>query len=251
MSAQLPEPADKGDIWNRVLRATLTMPGARVDRTAFLHKEFSKHFPLEIVESAISKTPAQAGIPAVTIRRIAESSISWHRSGVTAASFAAGLPGGWWMAGTMPADLTQFFWHIAVVLQKLAYLHGWPELLINGEELDDETLHIFTIFVGVMFGATGAGKLLAQLSERLSEQIATRLPKEALTKWGLYRLARSIAKWIGVKLTKESFSRVLSKAIPVLGAFVSGTITWISISQMSNRLLTHLEKLHPHTGTTD
>jgi uncharacterized membrane protein len=162
---------------------------------------------------------------------------------VSGVSFATGLPGGWWVAGTVPADLTQFFWHVLVILQKLAYLYGWPELLSEDGELDDETLLILTVFIGVMFGAESAGKILSDLAERVAAQVLKRLPRETLTKWGLYRLAREIAKWIGIKLTKESFARVLSKLVPILGGLISGTITWIAFTLMTNRLAIHLESL--------
>lgn len=150
------------------------------------------------------------------------------------------------MVGTIPTDLTQFFWHVVVVTQKLAYLHGWPDLYSDGEEIDDETLHIFTIFIGVMFGAAGAGTLLSRLSENVAKELASRLPRMPLTKWGLYNLAKQIAKWIGVKLTKQTFARIASKAVPVLGGLASGAITWVSFSQMSSRLVSHLSGLHPH-----
>jgi hypothetical protein len=162
---------------------------------------------------------------------------------VSSVSFATGLPGGWWVAGTVPADLTQFFWHTLVILQKLAYLYGWPELLSEEGELDDETLLILTVFIGVMFGAESAGKILSDLAERVAAQVLKRLPRETLTKWGLYRLAREVAKWIGIKLTKESFARVLSKLVPILGGLISGTITWIAFTLMTNRLAIHLESL--------
>ena len=171
---------DKSDVWNKVLRTALAMPGARVNRASYLRKELSAHVPPEMVELAITKTPAKAGISPILVKKIAASSIAWHRTGVTTASFAAGLPGGWWMAATIPGDLTQFFWHVSVILQKLAYIHGWPELLREDQELDDETLHLFTIFVGVMFGTAGAGKLLSDLAERLSKQIAARLPRSVI-----------------------------------------------------------------------
>ena len=130
MSDELPSPNNGAeDVWNRVLRAALALPGARIDRAAFLRKEFSKHTTKEVLQCAIEASPAKAGIGKDVIRRIATASIKWHRAGVSSVSFAAGLPGGWWMAGTVPADLTQFFWHTVVILQKLAYLYGWPELL--------------------------------------------------------------------------------------------------------------------------
>ena len=234
------------ELWNRVLASALSLPGARISRAAYLRKELSKHFPDDVVQEAIDLTPAKAGVPSSTVRSIAQSSINWHRSGVTATSFAAGVPGGWWMAGTIPADLTQFFWHVVVILQKLAYLHGWPELLEEGGEPDDETLLIITVFVGVMFGAATAAKALGQLAERVSAQVLKRLPQKALTKWGFYGVAKQVAKWIGIRLTKQGFARVISKGIPIVSGFVSGSITWIWFSAMSKRLRVHLETLRPH-----
>lgn len=236
---------DRGDWWHRLLRAALAMPKARVDRASYLRVTLSKHAPAETVELAIASTPAKAGIPASLICRLAKSSMSRHRTGVTAASVAAGLPGGWGMAATIPADLAQFYWHISVILQKLAYLYGWPELFKDGQEIDDETLHLFTIFVGVMAGAEGAGKLLVKLADKLAQEAVNRLPRMALTKWGLYTLSKQIAKWIGVKLTKTSFARIVAKAPPFLAGVTSGYMTWIAFSKMSSRLQEHLAGLQP------
>jgi hypothetical protein len=249
MNKKISDQSDKGDVWNKVLRTALAIPGSRIDRATFLRKELSKHVSADVLEAAVATTPAKAGVPALLVSRLAKGSISWHRTGVTTASAAAGLPGGWWMAGTIPADMAQYFWHIVVILQKLAYLHGWPDLFNDGEELDDESLHILTIFIGVMFGAAGATQVLNVLSEKVSAQVAKRLPRYALTKWGLYKLAKEVAKWIGVQLTKETFARMLSKVVPLLGALVSGSITWISYSRMSTKLRQHLEVLLPHTST--
>lgn len=234
---------DKSEVWNRILRATLSLPGARIDRKAYLKKELSKHFSEEVVAKAIATRPANAGIPKSAIQSIAISSIKWHRAGVSTTSFTVGLPGGWWMAGTIPVDMTQFFWHVVIILQKLAYLHGWPSFENEEDELDDETLLLFTIFVGVMFGAGAASKALGELAEKLVEQLLVRLPKQALTKYGVYRLAREVAKWIGIKLTKDTFSRSIAKVVPIISGFLSGGITWVSFSVMSHRLRKHLEKL--------
>lgn len=234
------------EVWNRVLRSALALPGARISRAAYLREELSKHFQDDVVQKAIDITPAKAGIPASAIHSISQSSINWHRSGVTATSFAAGFPGGFWMAGAIPADLVQFFWHVVVVLQKLAYLYGWPELFEEGTEPDDETLLVFTVFVGVMFGAASAAKILGELGERVGAQILKRLPEKSLTKWGVYLLAKQVARWIGIRLTKQGFSRMVSKAVPVVSGVISGAITWVSFSAMSKRLRRHLETLRPH-----
>ena len=235
------------EVWGKILRTSMAMPGAKINRESYLKKELSKHFRQDTVNKAIQSTPAKAGVPASHIKKIAKSSLNFHKAGVTATSFAAGMPGGWWIAGTLPADMTQFFWHISVVLQKLAYLHGWPELFDEEGEPSDETLMIVTIFVGVMFGASAATKALGELAEKVAEQVLIRLPKEALTKWGVYLLAKEVAKWIGIKLTKESFAKAVSRVVPVIGGFVAGGITWVSFATMSKRLQSHLEELRPHT----
>ena len=236
------------EVWNRVLRAALSLPGARIDRAAYLRKELSKYFDDATVQRAVETTPAKAGVPSSVIRSIAMSSVAWHRVGVTGIAFLVGLPGGWWMAGAIPADLVQFFWHVIVILQKLAYLHGWPELFEEGTEPDDETLLVFSVFIGVMFGAGTAAKILGDLSDRVGKEIVTRLPRKPLTQWGIYNLAKQVAKWIGVKLTKQGLARFLAKVVPVLSGFISGTIAWVSFSVMCRRLRTHLEGQSLHRG---
>ena len=231
------------DVWNSVLRTALALPGVKVDRKAFLRKALSKHVTEKVLQSAIDTSPAKAGVSKNTIRRIATASIKWHRAGVSSVSFASGLPGGWWIAGTVPADLTQFFWHSLVILQKLAYLYGWPELFSEDSELDDETLLILTVFVGAMLGAESAAKVLSDIAERAAAQVLKRLPRETLTKWGLNRLAGEVAKRIGIKLTEDSFARYLSRIVPILSGIISGTVTWISFSLMTSRLAAHLESL--------
>jgi hypothetical protein len=242
-SEELPPGRGPEDVWKSVLRTALALPGVKVDRKAFLRRALSKHVTEKVLQSAIDTSPAKAGVSKNTIRRTATASIKWHRAGVSSVSFASGLPGGWWIAGTVPADLTQFFWHVLVILQKLAYLYGWPELFSEDSELDDETLLILTVFVGVMLGAESAAKVLGDIAERAAAQFLKRLPGETLTKWGLYRVAREVAKWIGIKLTEDSFARYVSRIIPILGGIISGTVTWVSFSLMTSRLAAHLESL--------
>src|SRR5438093_4759719 len=243
---ELPPPSrGPEDVWNSVLRTALLLPGVKVDRKAFLRRALSKHVTEKVLHSAIDTSPAKAGVNKKTIRRIATANIKWHRAGVSALSFASGLPGGWWIAGTVPDDMTQFSWHGLVIVQKLAYLYGWPELFSEDSELelDDETVLILTVFVGAMLGAESAAKVLGDIAERAAAQVLKRLPRETLTKWGLNGLAREVAKRIGIKLTEDSFARYLSRIVPMLGGIISGTVTWISFSLMTSRLAAHLESL--------
>lgn len=238
----------KVGIWGKVLNGAMTLPGAKIDRSAFLEKELSKYYSKEVVLKAIEERPILAGIPVHAMNKLAKTTIKSHRAKVTALSFAAGLPGGWWIAGTIPADLVQFFWHVVVVTQKLAYLYGWPILQDPVEEMDEETLHVFTLFIGVMFGASSAAKGISKIAEKLSQEVVKRLPRMALTKYGVYNLSKQVAKWIGIRLTKQSFARGLGKVVPILGGFISGTVSWITFSRMSKRLSKHLSGLYLATG---
>jgi len=230
-------------IWNNILKASLNIPGAKVNREDYIRKELSKHYADEIVKKAIELSPSKAGISKDIIEKISRSSIKWHTYKASAISFAAGIPGGWFMAGTIPADLSQFYWHIIVLIQKLIYIYGWPDLFEDEEKIDDETLSQITLFIGVMFGANGATTAVEKLAQGLASQVAKQLPKKALTKYGIYNLAKQIGKWIGLKVTKDTFARGLSKVVPILGGFISGGISFFSMKSMANKLKKHLKTL--------
>lgn len=52
----------------------------------------------------------------------------------------------------------------------------------------------------------------------------------------IYPVVKKIVKIIGVKLTKELFAQGVSKIVPVIGAVVSGGMTFFSFKVMSGRL---------------
>jgi hypothetical protein len=230
-------------IWNSLLRASLKIPGAKVDRASFLRSQLKTRFVDKTIEKAIATRPALAGITEGEIDEFVKVCIGKHVIEVSGISFLAGLPGGWWATGTIPADLAQFYWHALVVCQKLAYLYGWPSLLEKDEEIDDETMLRLTLFIGVMMGAGGAAGVVTKLSEHYSMEVVNRLPRAALTKVGIHNLAKQVGKWIGIQITKSSFSRVLAKIIPVLGGVISASISAGMMIPMANRLRDHLKKL--------
>jgi hypothetical protein len=91
-----------------------------------------------------------------------------------------------------------------------------------------------------MSGAKAANLALTKLSNELSKEVVKRLPKKALTKYGIYQISKQIAKWFGVKVTKDSFSRGVSKFIPGISAIISGGVTLATFLPMSNRLKKNL-----------
>jgi hypothetical protein len=231
------------NLWNTLLGGALKIPGVRVDRASFLTAALAGHVPADVVRAAIEATPAKAGVASAIIQKAADGSIKWHRAGVSATSALAGLPGGWWIAGTIPADLAQFFWHVVVVVQKLAYLHGWPSLFQDDADVDDETKLVITLFIGVMLGVEGATAGVTKLATSVDRDRPQRLPRAPLTKYALYQLATAVAKWIGFKLTKKKLAEWLGRAMPIVGGGVAGMVTWLSFGGATNRLHGHLEGL--------
>lgn len=96
----------------------------------------------------------------------------------SAASFAAGIPEGFALAGTVPVDVAQYYVHAFRVMQTLAYLYGWQEFLSDVEDEDDETVGRLAAFLGVMLGVAGASTTLTTFAANVAapavqKQVAT------------------------------------------------------------------------------
>ncbi len=193
---------------------------------------------------AVEETPAAAGIPLEVLDRVANESIRYETAKVSALSAAAGIPGFIAMPATVPADLAQYVGHMLRVAQKLAYLYSWPDLFsTDNDDLDDATKGVLTLFFGVMFGTQSANAAVGKVAEAMSKQVAKKLPQKALTQGVVYPIVKKVAGYLGVEMTKQTFAKSVSKAIPLVGAAVSGGLTFATFRPMSRRLKTHLSGL--------
>lgn len=190
-----------------IQKASMSVPGVRINRTEFLRKELSKHFFSDIVNLAVEKNPAYAGISVEKIDKIAKSCINFETGKVSLISTVACIPGGFAMIGTIPADTVQYFAHVVRILQKLVYLYGWKELYNSESEFDDETSNKLTIFMGVMFGVSAANKLLAKTALVVAQKIEKDLVNKTLTKGVVYPIVKKIAQILGSKMTKRSICK--------------------------------------------
>ena len=220
----------------------MALPGAKVDRTSFLVSELRNYCDDEQISEAIRSRPALAGISPYLVDKLADSCIKSHVLKASAISFAAGLPGGWAMAGTIPVDVAQFYWHALVLAQKLAYLYGWPDLLEKGE-VDEQTELQLTLLIGVMMGAAAANRGLAELAKRFAGQVTRRLPRQTLTKIAYYPIVKTVGRWIGISITKRGFAGGVAKVVPVIGGFISAGVTAAMMRPMAKRLKNHLREM--------
>lgn len=229
-------------LWKKILNASLQLPFVKVERIAFLKKELQPYCTEKQIQSAIDDSPLKV-LDKKTINKIANGCIKYHTTIVCATSALSGLPGGWFLAATIPGDIAQFYGHVLALTQKLLYLYGWPDLQDENNELSDETLSVLTLFVGVMMGSHEAVQGVNQLAKALAEQVVKRLPQMALTKYTFYNIAKQVAKWIGMKLTRETFAKGVGKLIPLIGAPVSAAITYWTFKPMAEKLKKQLDSI--------
>ncbi|MEU1124813.1 hypothetical protein ABZ371_14880 [Streptomyces sp. NPDC005899] len=230
--------------FSALLAGAARLPGVRVDREAYLRTALARHCSEDDVRRAVEETPAAAGIPLAVLDRVANESIRYETAKVSALSAAAGIPGFIAMPATVPADLAQYVGHMLRIAQKLAYLFSWPDLFsAENDDLDDATKGVLTLFFGVMFGTQSANAAVGKVAGMISEQVAKKLPQQALTKGVVYPVVKKVAQHLGVEMTKQTFAKSVSKAIPLVGAAVSGGLTYATFRPMARRLKTHLSDL--------
>ena len=221
--------------------AALAMPGVKVDRDNFLRTELKCYCSSEQLEQAVLGRPINS-VSREVIDRVANACINSHTTKVTTISTVAGIPGGIVIVATIPADMAQYYWHVFVLSQKLAYLYGFPDLRDENGNLTDAASDMLTLFVGVMMGASAANQAIKGITKEFAKQVMKRLPQKALTKTVYYPIIKQIAKWIGVKLTKETFAKGLGKAIPILGGIISGGLTLATFRPSAKRLQHKLQE---------
>ena len=227
--------------FSTVLVSSARLPGVRIHREAYLRKALARYCSEDEIRRAIAETPAAAGISLDVLDNAANDSIRYETAKVSALSAAAGLPGFMALPATVPADMAQYFGHMLRIAQKLAYLYSWPDLFSDdGDDVDDATMAVLTLFFGVMFGTQSANVAVGKVAEMMAKQVAKKLPQKALTKGVIYPIVKKVAAYIGVQMTKQTFAKSISKAIPVVGAAVSGTLTFATYRPMAKRLKKHL-----------
>ncbi|RKW71173.1 hypothetical protein [Galactobacter caseinivorans] len=235
-----------GQNFAQLLDRAAQLPGVRIDREKFLRSALKRYCTEDEINRAVLETPATAGIPLKTITAIANSAITHETSRVTGLSTAAGFPGGLAMVGTVPADAAQFVGHMLRIAQKLAYIYSWPDLFVDdgkSDEIDEATQGMLILFVGVMLGVSLAQTGVTKVSSLIAAQVAKKLPQQALTKGAVYPIVKRVAGYLGVSMTKKLFATGVAKAVPVVGALLSGGLTLGTFLPMSKKLQKHLASL--------
>ena len=221
----------------------LKVPGIRINRSEFLQKQLLKAYPQEVIDIAIAESPMKAKIALQEIDKLANEVIKFERNCVSGISAALGIPGGWAMVATIPADIIQYYGYLLRATQKLLYLYGFPQIDTEeqGSKFDDGTMNTLIICFGIMYGVAGANNALKAMAKALGTGVEKQLIKKALTKGTFYPIVKSEAKWFGVKMTKEVFAGFFKKSLPVVGGILGGGMTYLSFKSCCDKLKKSLQ----------
>ena len=229
------------------LAKVVRVPGVRINREEFLRRELRKlHMGDDAIARAIDSNPLLVGVALTEIDRIADEAISYETNKSAAISFVAGIPGGFAMLGTIPADLMQYYVHALRIMQKLAYLYGWSELIPDDRDTDDDTIGVLAVFFGVMLGVGGAAQSLTAFA-RVAAKTAyqNHATKRALMSITWYPVVKHSLRLIGINISKNSVAKGISKLVPVIGGFVSSGLTFMALQSQSTLLKEHLREIPP------
>lgn len=218
--------------FDEVLAVAVDLPGVKIEREEFLQNNFSSRFDSEIVTRIVQTSPIRAGVNESVLHEIARECIDYEQMKVSALSFATGCGG---LVG-IPADLAQYLAHVLRISQKLAYIYGYPEIFSIEESMDEKTQKLILLFIGVMYGVSGANKLIAEISKSLASKAGKDILRAALTKTAWYPLLQQVCKQVGIKVTKDALSKTTTKVIPVIGGVFSAGCSYYCFGKEAERL---------------
>jgi len=220
----------------KVIAAAIKVPGVKVNRRTFLCDMFKKASNEEL-EKILEVGPVEAGCTRRQLMKIARALLDKRTLTSSGVSFLAGLPGGWTMAATIPADILQFYAVALRLAQEIAYLYGEADLWDEGELSDERVSHQLILYCGVMFGVTGASAMVRVLSSKIAAQALKQLPRKALMKSAIYPVVKHICRFLGIHMTKGIFAKSVSKIVPVVGGVVAGGMTYATMRPMGMRMV--------------
>lgn len=222
-----------------VINESLKLPFIKVDRSDFLTKTFSNK--IDDMPKLLREGP-QAFFSKEELDRIASNVIKSNVLQSSSISFASGLPGGIAIAATIPADMAQFYGYSLKLAQEISYVYGYQNIWANQGELTEDAKNTLILYLGIMFGVSSAGSTIRILSNKLAIQALKQLPNKTLTKHLYFTILKKILAIFGTRLTKATFARGVSKVIPAVGGVLSGSMNYLALKPMANKLKDELGK---------
>lgn len=178
---------------SETIQKVLAVPSNVIDRDSFLREAIGEYVSDATIREAIAASTKDAGIRAKLLDMIADKVISAEAGKASGISLATGS-----MWATLPADIVQYVGFVVRIVQKLAYLYGYPEFAFateEGTEVPKETLTELTKLVDIMFHAEDDEE----------------------------------GKSVSSKMGKLTLAKGIVAPVPILGGVLSGGVTYATL----------------------
>ena len=175
----------------KVVNESLKLPFIKIDRSEFLIKTFGEQ--VDDIQKLIDEGP-QVFFSKEELDESAKKVINANVLQSSSLSFASGLPGGFAMAATIPADIAQFYGYSLKLAQEISYIYGYNNMWSDQGELTEDAKNTLILYLGVMLGVTSAGAAVRILSNKMALQALKKIPQKALTKTVLLQSFKSTIK---------------------------------------------------------
>lgn len=97
-----------------------------------------------------------------------------------------------------------------------------------------------------MLGVGGAAQSLTAFARLVATTAyQNHVTKKALMGITWYPVVKYSLRVIGINITKSTFTKSVSKVVPIIGGFVSSGLTFMALQAQSSRLKAHLRELPP------
>lgn len=177
-----------------------------------------------------------------TIDGIAKEAIGKTTRKATMMSFMAGIPGGFAIVGTLPADTIQVYAMTLKLAQELSYLYGAEEIWFTGKEADSDGEDKLVVYLGVMLGVHTAAATTRLLSNTITKVLMEQGSQKVIHQSITNQLVKKVLKILGVKTSQKGLSSGMAKLIPLAGGVFSGGLTYFGVRPMGYKLMSVLSE---------
>lgn len=243
---------EENRFFNEMLEKTMSIPGAQIDRTRFLERNFKRRYPSKI-KMIIEVGPIKAGVSKEEVDKIAKEISKKTNFDTSFISFITGIPGGIMAIPGMTFDAVQYFTACIVYVQKIMYLYGWEEdVFDHSDEIDESTMAALTLFIGLMFGVKGVGTVVSKIVTKTGIPMLKKTMFKSLLHKGPFRkIVATIVNKIGIIASIKFGTKGVQKIVPYVSGVISASFTAISFEQGSRNLLKNISEQNNSSSKAD
>lgn len=134
-------------------------------------------------------------------------------------------------------DIVQYYGNLVNMLQKISFIFGQGDFFAVDNKISEENKDKILLYLGVMFGVGVTGGVFSAMSKPLGKNVGKKLVSSALTKTTWYPVLKKITNKVGIDITKNTVGKTATKYIPLLGAAISGGMTYATFKPMGRKLV--------------